>query len=78
MAPGLTPRTVLEKLGTIQMLEVCFPTTDGRWLIMRRYTLPEPEQQLLLHRIHQSLPPQPPPRVKASEQDPAPEVGLKM
>ena len=34
LAPGLTPRAVLEKLATIQILDVCFPTTDGRWLIM--------------------------------------------
>ena len=29
-AAGLMPRTVLEKLSTIQMLDVCVPTTDGR------------------------------------------------
>jgi hypothetical protein len=78
LAPGLTPRAVLEKLATIQMLDVCFPTTDGRWLIMPRYTQPEPEQSLLLHQLHLSLPPQPPPRIKAQEQDPATAVGLKM
>jgi len=38
LAPGLTPKAVLEKLAAIQMLNVCFPTTDGRWLIMPRYT----------------------------------------
>ncbi len=65
LAPGLTPRAVLEKLATIQMLDVCFPTTDGRWLVMPRYTQPEPEQQLLLHRLKLSLPPQPPPRLQA-------------
>jgi hypothetical protein len=65
LAPGLTPRAVLEKLATIQMLDVCFPTTDGRWLIMPRYTQPEPEQQLLLHELKLSLPQQPPPRLKA-------------
>jgi transposase len=65
LAPGLTPRAVLEQLATIQMLDVCFPTTDGRWLVMPRYTQPEPEQQLLLHRLKLSLPPQPPPRLKA-------------
>ena len=31
-APGLTPRAVLEKLGSIQMLDVILPTTDGRCL----------------------------------------------
>jgi transposase len=65
LAPGLTPRAVLEQLARIQMLDVCFPTTDGRWLVMPRYTQPEPEQQLLLHRLKLSLPPQPPPRLKA-------------
>jgi hypothetical protein len=64
LAPGLTPRAVLEKLATMQMLDVCFPTTDGRWLLMPRYTQPEPDQQLLLHRLKLSLPQQPPPRLK--------------
>ncbi len=65
LAPGLTPKAVLEKLATIQMLDVCFPTTDRRWLLMPRYTQPELDQQLLLHRLKLSLPPQPPPRLKA-------------
>jgi Transposase DDE domain len=65
LAPGLTPRAVLEKLATIQMLDVCLPTTDGRWLIMPRYTQPEPDQQLMLHRLGLTLPTQPPPRIKA-------------
>jgi len=78
LAPGLTPRAVLEKLGTIQMLDVCLPTTDGRWLIMPRYTQPEPEQRLLLHRLHLSLPPQPPPRIKPAEQAATATLQLKM
>lgn len=64
LAPGLTPRAVLEKLAAIQMLDVCFPTTDGRWLIMPRYTQPTPEQQVLLHTLKLELPDQPPPRIK--------------
>ena len=68
LAPGLTPRAVLEKLATIQMLDVCLPTTDGRWLIMPRYTQPEPDQSLLLHQLHLSLPTQPPPRLKAQDE----------
>ena len=32
LAPGLTPRAVLNKLAAIQMLDVHFPTTDGRTL----------------------------------------------
>jgi transposase len=62
-APGLTPRAVLEKLATIQMLDVSFPTTDGRRLVMPRYTEPSPEQALLLHQLQLILPQQPPPRI---------------
>jgi transposase len=62
-APGLTPRAVLEKLAGIQMLDVSFPTTDGRRLVMPRYTEPNPEQALLLHHLNLVLPQQPPPRI---------------
>ena len=62
-APGLTPRAVLEKLASIQMLDVSFPTTDGRRLVMPRYTEPDPEQALLLHHLKLVLPPQPAPRI---------------
>jgi len=68
LAPGLTPRAVLEKLATIQMLDVCLPTTNGRWLIMPRYTQPEPDQALMLHQLNLPLPSQPPPRLKAQEE----------
>jgi DDE family transposase len=74
LAPGLTPRAVLEKLATIQMLDVCFPTTEGRWLVMPRYTQPEPEQQLLLHELKLCLPQQPPPRLKARSTEPPAEA----
>ena len=65
-APGLTPRAVLEKLAAIQMLDVSFPTTDGRRLVMPRYTEPNPEQALLLHQLKLVLPQQPPPRITAA------------
>ena len=79
LAPGLTPRAVLEKLATIQMLDVCLPTTDRRWLIMPRFTQPEPEQMLMLHQLHLALPAQPPPRIKAQEQAaPTAQPRLKM
>ena len=68
LAPGLTPRAVLEKLATLQMLDVCLPTTDGRWLIMPRYTQPEPDQSLMLHQLNLSLPSQPPPSIKAQKE----------
>ena len=64
-APGLTPRAVLEKLAAIQMLDVTFPTTDGRSLVMPRYTEPDADQALLLHHLKLTLPSQPPPRITA-------------
>ena len=63
MAAGLTPRAVLDKLAAIQMLDVHFPTTDGRTLILSRYTEPNVDQKLLLQRLGLALPPQPPPRI---------------
>jgi transposase len=65
LAPGLTPRAVLDKLAAIQMLDVHFPTTDGRTLILSRYTEPDADQKLLLRRLGLTLPPQPPPRIAA-------------
>ena len=63
LAPGLTPRAVLEKFATIQMLDVHLPTTDHRTVILSRYTHPETDVQLLLHRLKLQLPPQPPPKI---------------
>jgi hypothetical protein len=63
LAPGLTPRAVLDKLAGIQMLDVYFPTTDGRKLRFRRYTKPETDQALLLAQLKLQLPPQPPPEI---------------
>ena len=64
-APGLTVRQALEKFAAIQMLDVHFPTTDGRELIFTRYTQPEPDQELLLAQLGWRLPGQPPPRITA-------------
>jgi len=67
LAPGLSPKAVLEQLASIQMLEVCLPTSDGRWLIMPRHTEPEPEQKMLLGKLGLGLPPQPPPRIRSGK-----------
>ena len=64
-APGLTPRSVLEKLGQMQMVDVHVPTSDGRELVMSRYTEPSAEQRLLIDRLHLILPEQPRPRITA-------------
>ena len=66
-APGLTPAAVLEKLATIQMVEVWIPMLDGRWLVLPRHTQPEPDVRALLDQIRISLPSQPPPRIKSSQ-----------
>lgn len=66
LAGGLTPRAVLEKLAAIQMLDVHFPTTDGRTLILPRYTQPQADQKILLDQLRLDLPPQPPPRLTAT------------
>ena len=66
-APGLTPRSALEKLSAIQMVDVWLPTTDGRWLVMPRHTQPEPEQQIVLDLLGLSLPAQPPPRITTAD-----------
>ena len=64
-APGLTPRAVLEKFATMQMVDVHLPTTDGRQLVLPRYTQPDPDHQLLFQQLKLSLPAQPPPRICA-------------
>ena len=64
-APGLTVRQVLEKFGRMQMMDVHFPTTDGRDILFVRYTQPEKDHQLILAQMNWELPPQSPPRITA-------------
>jgi transposase len=66
LAPGLTPRAVLEKFSAMQMIDVHLPTSDGRTIILSRYTQPETELQLLLNQLKLQLPDQPPPRITAA------------
>jgi hypothetical protein len=68
LAPGLTPRAVLEKFAALQMVDVHLPTTDGRYLILPRYTQPDRDQQLLLKQLQLKLPDQPPPRITLNGQ----------
>jgi transposase len=63
LAPGLTPRAVLEKFKTIQMIDVHLPTTDSRMVILPRYTQPEAEHRMLIHALNLQLPLQPKPRI---------------
>ena len=74
LAPGLTPRSVIEKLSAIQMIDIHVPTTDGRELVLTRHTEPESDQRLLLNQLRLELPAQPPPKITATL--PHPQVGL--
>jgi transposase len=67
LAPGLTPRSVLDKFAAVQMIDVHIPTTDGRELLLERYTEPERDLKLLLAELKLVLPEQPPPKIMASE-----------
>ena len=66
LAPGLTPRSVLDKFRAVQMLDITLPTTDGRKVILSRYTQPEKELQILLNQLKLELPEQPPPKITAT------------
>ena len=70
-APGLSPRSVLEILGQLIMVDVHLPTTDNRELRLSRYTQPDAGQQLVLEKLNLTLPAQPPPRIH-TRQLPAP------
>ena len=72
LAPGLTPRSVLEKFAAMQMIDVHLPATDGRELLLTRFTEPEPELSLLLEKLKLELPAQPPPKITAGPVPPIP------
>jgi hypothetical protein len=74
LAPGLTARSALEKFAAVQMVDVHIPTTDGREVLLTRYTQPDPELTLLLERLNLELPAQPPPRITAAQAATAPPV----
>lgn len=63
LAAGLTPRAVLEKFATLQMVDVHLPTIDGRYLILPRHTQPDKDHQILLSQLRLELPDQPPPKI---------------
>jgi hypothetical protein len=67
LAGGITPREVIAKFKTMQMVDVRIPTTDGREIVLSRYTQPEVEHRMLLQLLRLSLPEQPPPKIAASQ-----------
>ncbi len=48
------------------MIDVHLPTTDGREIVLTRYTQPEPELRLLISQLKLRLPTQPPPKITAA------------
>jgi transposase len=67
LAPGLTPRSAIENFAAVQMIDLHIPTTDGRELLLTRYTEPEPELALLIHKLKFVLPAQPSPKISPSQ-----------
>ena len=67
-APGIPPRAVLEKFVEMEMVDIHFPTTDGRKLIFRRYTKPQADQAMLLQQLKLELPPQAPPQITSKKE----------
>jgi hypothetical protein len=63
---GLTARSVLTKFAAMQMIDVHLPTTDGRELVLTRYTEPERDLRLLIDRMNLALPAQSPPKIAAA------------
>lgn len=49
------------------MVDVHIPTHDEREVILTRYTQPETELRMLLEKLGMQLPPQPPPRITATQ-----------
>ena len=62
-AAGLTPRAIVEKFATLQMVDIHVPTADGRHLVLERHTQPNREHELLLRQLHLKLPKQPAPKL---------------
>ena len=50
------------------MLDVHLPTTDGKQLVLTRYTQPEKEHKMLLNQMKLNLPKQPPPKITSNKE----------
>ena len=63
VAGGLTPRAMLEKFKTMQLVDVHLPIEGGGELVLTRRTQPDKDQRVLLEGLGWELPDQPPPRI---------------
>jgi hypothetical protein len=55
----------LEKFSAMQMIDVHLRTSDGRTIILSRYTQAEADHQRLLKQLKPELPDQPTPNITA-------------
>ena len=69
LASGLTSRQALEQFAKVQMLDVVFPTMDGKKLVMSRYTQADDGLKLLMARMKKEFGEQPPPRLVSTGQE---------
>ena len=69
VAGGLMPRQALDQFGKVQMLDVVFPTSDGRRLTMSRYTQGYKGLKLLMARMNKEFGAQSPPKLTTCGQD---------
>ncbi len=60
-------RKVLDALSAIHLVDLTIPTTDGQELVLPRYTEPAAEQAMIQEQLRLTLPPQPPPRIRAGQ-----------
>lgn len=65
IAGGLTSSAVLQTFASLQLVDVHLPMSDGKTLILTRYTQPGKEHRLVLAQLGWELPDQPPPRISA-------------
>jgi hypothetical protein len=70
LAPGLSPRSVIEKFAAMQMIDVHVPTTDHRRPRIAAH--PMPSSAYLLDKLKLALPAQSPPKITTAQIAPQP------
>jgi hypothetical protein len=62
-AQPFSPRKALALLSTVHSADIVLPATDGRAILLSRYTEPDADVELLLSQLNLRLPSQPPPQI---------------
>jgi hypothetical protein len=66
LAPGLTPRSVVDKMAAIEMVDVHLPTTDDRAVVLSRHTEPRRIRRFCLSDSSSTRPTKHLPRLRQS------------